>query len=127
MPAIETRDLYQSAVLWPAAGYADPYGDPVVGSAVEIPVRWLTGRRDQAGAQQGTTSYDAQVITDRDVKVGSRLWLGTLDTYLGTGSDDVPSNVHIVVASSSTPDLKARFTRYTLGLVRYREARGPSS
>lgn len=102
MPAIETANRKQKAVLWAASGH-DDYGEPKVNSAVELSVRWTEGREETTDAQGEVVSYDATVRVDREIAVGSVLWKGKLA--------DVPSptsDLFRVVARKTVPDLKGR-------------------
>lgn len=119
MPALETRDLTQRAVLWPAQGYSD-YGEAKVGAPVEVPVRWLWGQAEALDKDGGTVALDAQAVVDREVPVGSKMWLGTLEGWYATGSGGTDAMLLEVKTSSEALDLKGRFAGREVGLMRFR-------
>ncbi len=109
---IEVANMNQKAVLYAANGY-DDYGEPKVAAAVEIDVRWLTGRRESIDAQGNTIALDSQAVVDRNIPIGSALWLGALA--------DIPSPVtdlQTVIDYQETPDIKARNFRRTITLAK---------
>ena len=112
MPAIETSDLHQKAVLWTTSGF-DDYGDPTIGSPVELNVRWETGQKESLDSQGNTIALDSIAVVDQAVAVGSVMWLGALA--------DVPSpatDLRSVVGYSEIPDLKNREFRRTVSLMK---------
>lgn len=117
MPAPEYRHRYQPAVLWPTVGY-DAYGQPALGSPVEI--------RTQGGSDQmrvldplgNTVTLDATLIVDRDIAIGSRIWMGELADWYGTGSGMIDQEVMEVKTFNSTPDIRNRATFREIGLMR---------
>ena len=117
MPAPEVSDRYQDAVLWPANGW-DNHGRPTVGTPCGIKVRWLTKRSRVQDAQGNTLMLDATAIVGQRITVGSRMWLGDLDDWLGVGSGGTDNELMEVKAYNETPDLKGRFTQKTVGLMR---------
>lgn len=118
MPTLEQLDRYQKAVYWPYVS-TDDYGEAVVGVAQELTVRWVNRRREVLDANGNTVSIDATVITDREIAIGSRMWLGSIDDLPGTGSADPPtSNIMTVVAYNKTPSLLARETHHEVLLSR---------
>lgn len=121
MPAPETSNRYQHAVLWERTG-ADRYGEPTRGEPVELRVRWVQKRGEVTDAQGNRTPLDAAVVVDRQIPVGSLLWLGTLDSWQGTGSVGADSELHEVVTYSETPDVKGRVALRSVGLKRFRDA-----
>lgn len=132
MPPFEEMDRYQSAVLWEVNGY-DAYGQPTVdrGGPVELSVRWNYVKKEAPGPDEAGVLLDATVVTDRVIKVGSRMWPGELADYLGTGSGsgfDDSSDVYRVVYCNRTFDLKGgRAKRYDVGLMKFREGAGEAS
>lgn len=124
MPQPERSYRRQDAVLWEASGNVDSYGVPLLEAPVDIKVRWNKVRaqaRDQAG---NPTNIDATVVVDRVVPVGSRMWLGTHEDFLGTGSSGGTTEVMEVVRYEETPDVKARASRKMVYLARYKDAQG---
>lgn len=121
MPALETMDLYQRAVLWTSAGW-DGFGQPKVNSPVEISVRWLDKKRNILDADGGTIALDVQVIAAQTIPVNSLLWLGTLVQFniANVGSNPTLEICQVKVFNVS-PDIKNRFKRYDYGLMRYKD------
>lgn len=115
MPALETLSRCQKAVVWDA-DEPDSYGRMGVGTAREITVRWVEHRRQGTDAQGNTISYDATVITNERIEVGSAMWLGKLADLPAS-----PTDVFRVVAYDETPDIKARNTSRQVSLVRLRD------
>lgn len=120
MPAIETAYRRQKAVLWPWSGY-DSYAEPLRGEPVEIDVRWLNKSREVPGPQGSPITVDATAVVDREIVVGSLMWLGELADWYGTGSAGDDTALMEVVAYGEVPDLKGRDIRRTVGLVYFRD------
>lgn len=120
MPAQERAFVRQTAILWPATG-TDAYGQPTVGPPVEIPVRWLTQRREVRDPLGNTVMLDAEAVVLQWIAVGSRLWLGTLDEWYGvtgTGSAAPDTELMTVRLFEETLDLKNRVAFRMVGLMR---------
>jgi hypothetical protein len=119
MPQPELANRTQRAVLWPMLGY-DAYGQATVGPPVEILVRWDTKRRETLDREGNSIALDATAVVDRRIDIGSRMWLGPISEWLGTGSleEDTHSGVMEVRSYSETPDIKGRFTFRVVGLMR---------
>jgi hypothetical protein len=113
MPAFETMDRHQTAVLWTTS--RGDYSGPVRDAGVELKVRWVWGQRFLRKPSGEDVQVDATVVVDRDVKEGSLMYLGTLPYWAGTGSADDPVLMEVVVVNEAS-DLKNRFVRRTLGL-----------
>ena len=122
MPAFEVFDLNQKAVLWPTAGPKDRYGVLQVGDPVEIFVRWENTRCEMLNSKGEVIGVDASVVTDRDITVGSRMWLGELADWYGTGSGVEDDEVMQVLSVEKATDLKGRILRRELLLCRYKNA-----
>ena len=121
MPALEVMDLNQRAVLWPRKG-TDLNGQPTVDVALrrEIKVRWNAKSHEVLAADGSTIAADGLVVVKQDVAVGSILWLGALDDIPGTSY--VPqSGLMQVIRFNDTKDLKGRFTRRTLSVMRWND------
>lgn len=124
MPAIETADLLQTAVLWEAAP-ANRHGDPQVIAAVELNarnmtgVRWILKRRDILDSQGNKVAVDGTVVASRSIPPNSLLWLGRLaDVPEGGPTSDIME----VITNDVTPDVKVRNNRYEHSIKRYRDA-----
>lgn len=114
---METDHRTEDAVLWPATGQNDELGNPIVGDPIQIKVRWEWYRRDSLGRQTNPTSVDAMVVVDRDIPIGSRMWLGSLLDLPGT-SFTPESYQCIVKMRGYIKDIKGRAVRRTVGLMR---------
>ena len=114
MPSQERRERHQWAVIWPASTTKDDYGEYVLGSPVEIRVRWVERRHQVPSLSSEPVMADVQLHTDYDVTNGSVLWLGRLEDYYGTGSSGDESITCVAVGRNVVPDIKARATlRYS--------------
>jgi len=113
---METSDLHQLAVYWTANGY-DDYGEPKIDAAVEISTRWEIGNFEALDPQGNTISVDALVVVDREIPIGSILWLGDLADLPADPANYV--DLRQVVSTSYVPDVKNRATRRTVGVIRH--------
>ena len=113
MPAIESADRKQKAVLWAATG-VDDYGEHKVSAAVEIRVRWEEKRREGVNPNGNTIAVEATVVVDRVIAIGSIMWLGKKADLA-----DPPVNLKQVMGRGEIPDTKGRKTRRTVLLVRH--------
>lgn len=111
---LETTELRQKAVLWPASGI-DRAGHHKRGSAEEICVRWQYSNTEATDRQGNRIAIDATVVVDRAVSVGSILWLGSLLEHNAAAS---PGDYCRVVSFSTIPDIKNQNTRRVLYLQR---------
>jgi hypothetical protein len=121
MPALETSDLNQWAVLWSAGDYPDEFGNYVRNDPEEIRVRWEHGVRDLLDPKGNSIEINAIVFTRQEIPIGSNLWEGQLADFLGTGSIGDDDNIMQVKLEKRTPDVKARNNRRAYGLVRYKD------
>lgn len=113
MPALEKLFRHQKAVLWEASG-KDDYGEVTVDAAAEITVRWAERRREGVDPQGNTIAIDATAVVDREIAVGSIMWLGALV--------DLPTpltDLNQVVNYNSIPDIKGREFYRTVSLIKY--------
>jgi hypothetical protein len=125
MPALETSDLLQSAVLWPFSGSYDPYGQPTVAAPVAVEVRWVDKRMEALDPKGDTITVDGFAIVDRHVDVGSLMWLGCPDGLV-TEEDVVPpkhnwGSLVQVKTYNNTPDVRGREQRRKVGLMRWKD------
>lgn len=117
MPELETMDRNQKAVLWLKTG-VDSYSQPLVAETpIELDVRWNHRGSVMTGPTGEPVAVNAVVIVDRDIPLGSSMWLGTLADLSGTGSTP-EEDVMEVVAQSKTYSLCGKYIRRTVGLVR---------
>lgn len=119
MPDIEVSDLDQTAVLWPATGAVDRYGEPAVGDGEEIAVRWEWRQSEAPGPQGGTILLDAVAVVNQAITKGSLMWLGELADWPGT-ADGGDEDVMRVATYGEIPDLKGRSIRRVVGLQRHK-------
>lgn len=124
MPPIEDQDRHQTAVLWQATGRTDRKGVPILQPPEEVVVRWESVRSESRGEEGDRRTLDATVITHRDIPVGSQMWLGTLDDYMGstgTGSAGADDEMMEVISADKTPDIVGRSYQRSLGLAFVRD------
>lgn len=123
MPDYQTAHRLQYAVLWEFVR-ADSHGEPVVAAPVELEVRWVAKRREMIGPEGTPVAVDATAVVNRDVVVGSIMWLGKkVDLPAGTssfGGELDAETLMQVVAMNRTSDIKQRAVRRTAALVRFR-------
>ena len=103
MPVIEVMNLFRKAVLWTKSGVND-YGVATVEiDPIEINSRWETAPTESGASDNEVQSSQSSVIVDRDIEVGSVIWLGTLA--------DLPapeSQLMQVMSFTKVPDIKCR-------------------
>ena len=113
---LETDELNQKAVLRASDGSSyDDYGEKKIGIATEINVRWKQGRSTTIDVLGNTVALDSKAIVDREVKVGSVMWLGELECLPVSGSIDWRE----VVDYSEIPDIKGEEVRRLVSLQKY--------
>lgn len=120
MPSPEDYDVVDPAVLW-AKSTTDRYGNVVFSSPVQIDVYWNQRRTMMRAPDGSKVAVDAQVAVDREVEVGSKMWLGELADWYGTGSGGQDDEVMEVVAYTDSADLKQIDTRRVVGLARFKD------
>lgn len=107
MPHPTKRHRHQKAVYWEFIREGD-YGAAEVMAPVEITVRWIAGRKDTLDSRGNVVSIDAVLVVNQDIPIHSEMWLGTMDSWLGTGSAGDDTEVLRVVNFKKVPDLKGR-------------------
>lgn len=116
MPAFETADLQQNAVIWLSVGQ-DRYGSPVLSQPQEIKCRWLVDLGQSADPQSNTVQGTGKLIvslTEHQVPNGSIIREGKICDI------STPVNkLFIVTLVDGIPDLKNRNQRTTLTVMRY--------
>lgn len=125
MPPIELQARFEAAVYWaPPQGdvKVDDYGETKVDDPVEIKVQWVTNRRQIEAVFSKTVGIDAMAVVDRDIPIDSKMWLGELADWTGTGSGGQDDEVMYVKAFSSQKDIKGRVTRRTVALSKSKDA-----
>lgn len=115
----------QLAVLWPMTSVSS-LNEPVLGSPVEISVRWNTKTSEWLDAQGNEEIRDGIAVVAQDIAIGSLMWLapdqtqGALEQWYGTGSAGNTAQLFEVKAFNSTPDIKGRHRRRTVNLMRFK-------
>ncbi len=131
MPAPELSHQYQAAVYWAmTANSSDGYGQPTLDAPEEIRCRWDDTKRDVLDAQGMRVAVDATAYVDREITVGSELWLGQLDDWLGTGDGpglDDPVDVMVVKTYNATPDVRNRYVTRVIGMMKKANTRNALS
>jgi hypothetical protein len=115
----------QKAVLWTKAGTFDNYGNPVFSEPEEIDCNWKRSRRLASGQQRGTDTVDATMDIKQLIEPGAQVYLGTLETWYGSGSGGNNDLVMIVVSCDECADVRNRVTGYTCAL-QYAKDQSPS-
>ena len=95
--------LKQRAVLW-AFSRRDRNGEPKVSAAVEIAARWEEDLSQSIQADGSPIAINATVDVDRDIAVGSIMWLGELaDLPVG-----VSTGLFEVMGFNKIPDYRGK-------------------
>ena len=112
MPSPETSHLNQKALLWAASGF-DDYGASTVGSVpTEIDVRWEWGKKEGINNQGDPIAWEATVVVDQEIAIGSVMWKGKRADYSTTETKMT------VVDYREVPDIKGRRFRRIVHLAR---------
>lgn len=124
MPPPETFHRHQTAVLWRKIG-DNAQGEPIFDEPEELTPRTGTGVRWEAGGlnplddNREPVNIDAVVVVNTDIVVGSEMWLGTLEEWIGVGSaTDYQDDRMRVIKLIKVPDLKRRKFRREVWLLR---------
>lgn len=119
---METADRYQPALLWEKVGQ-DNHNNTLISPPIEILTRWEKRHEEVTDPNGNTVALSAHVVVDRDVPEGSIMWEGSLEQWNapGTGSSGTSTDLMEVVIKRTTPDIKNRYVRRTLGLKFYRD------
>jgi hypothetical protein len=113
VPAIETDDLYEFAVLWKIYRRGND-AEPRVLAPVQISAKWLLGEKEAVDKHGQTIQSSGDVVVDQDIPVGSIMWEGELKDV-----PDAPSNLHQVIGFKRRTDIKGKETRRRVTLTRY--------
>jgi len=118
MPALQTRNRRQKAVYW-AANSNDKFGEVKVDAAIEIKVRWEKDHNEVLDPKGASIVTEATVVVDREIIIGSILWLGALADLPALVADY--EDLKQAIVYNETPDIKniARKTRRTVKLMKY--------
>lgn len=128
MPAPELSHRFQVAVLWPYEGVSDGYAQPTLGTPVELRVRWEDKQSDQLDPQGRRVRVDATATVDRDVTIGSEMYLGDMNDFAGTALGiDNDTKVMVVKTFNAVPDVRNRYSFKTVGLMKKAATRNASA
>ncbi len=119
MPDPELNGRHQFAVLWRKTG-TDRYGKPVLDDAEEQVVRWENVQKEVQGPQGEPLTVLAEVTVDNEIPLGSVMWEGTLDDWLGTGSAGSDVDLREVLGKETVPDIHGRVSWRIVNLGYYR-------
>ena len=120
MPHQESSHRNQKALLWEATGAFDNYGQPVVGDAEEIDVKWQWSKMGSRQPMIGSRPIEAIVHVGREISEGSHMLLGDEEEWLsGSGVSD--NDVYEVVSYQEATDVKGRGTRRLVKLARFKD------
>ncbi len=119
MPPLETHGRFQKATLWPVSGVSRE-GEVTFGSPREVNVRWVWKESQGVDANGTAIGLSATVILDEEVPIESLMWEGKLADWADASTQD-NNGLMQVKTTGKTPDVKGRFTRYEVGLARYRD------
>ncbi len=105
--SVITKVLKQTAVYWgpPIEGGDGDFGTP---EPVEISCRWDAIEGEVEDPRTHDKQFNSMIMVDRDVEVGGRLYLGTLDS-LSAGEITNPDqfvSTKIIVGFKKIPNFK---------------------
>ena len=83
-------------------------------------MRWNTRRNRALDPQGNTILLDASAVVEREIPVGSIVWLGELAEWSGTGSGDVETELMEVKTYRETPDVRNGEVRRVIGMMKYK-------
>lgn len=104
MPTLETSSLHQKAVLWTASGLDDE-SVVTLNAKIEIDIRTEKRRKESTDAQANPIATVLTVWVDREIAIGSILWIGTLEAWNALSPK---SNLKQVIMYEEIPDIKGR-------------------
>lgn len=113
MPAPETNDLLDPAILWRYSS-KDDYNRPINRPYEEVMINFSLKRRQSTDAKGSVISYDATATTGETYPIDSILWIGELKDM-----PESPTPLYQVKGYSEMSDVKNRETKYKADLVRY--------
>jgi hypothetical protein len=103
---IITKVLKQKAVWWSMTG-TDSTGAHEFADPVEVSVRWDENMKQFVDSNGVKDVSKAQVMVDRDMKVGDALMLGTLDNDI-TSNPNAHTGAGFVRGWTKTPTLNGK-------------------
>jgi len=120
MVYLETASRHQKATYWAAGTETTDDGRKKVLAATEITVRWNNKQSDAIAPEGELIRVDATVVVDRDVEIGSLMWLGEKADWSAS-----VGGLNEVVTFSKVPNVKGTRYRRVVGLVRYSDSLPP--
>jgi hypothetical protein len=126
MPPFEYDDLNQTAVVLPpqlvgGIPRTNRMGEIVYDLPYQTAVRWVYVKRESKDSKGNTITIDADVVAAVSIVVGTIMWLGTMEQYIGTGSAGGDAIEFMRVETRNWGvDLKGRIVRYEYELSRFR-------
>lgn len=120
MVYIESMSRRQNATLWAAGTESTSTGRKKVLASVAIKVRWEDEEHDVLGAGGETIKAHTLVVVDRDIAIGSLMWLGKRANWTAAVGD-----LKEVVSFSKVPNIKGTRFRRVVSLIRYSNALPP--
>ncbi len=115
MPSLEVSSLHQKAVLWTAAGLDDERV-VTINAAIEISVRVERKRKESSNAQANPIATVLMVWVDREIAIGSIMWIGTLEAW---NTLSPKANLKQVIAYEEIPDIKGRESERIVTLQKF--------
>lgn len=103
--SLYSRSLNQTCLYWPTNG-SDAYGQPVFGSAVELPCRWIDKVQEIIKADGTTLKSQTRVLLDEDVMVKGFLKLGELKDINPASTPLENSGTWEILKVDRVPDFK---------------------
>ncbi len=128
MPALETFDCVDDAVVWFLSG-TDVNGNPVVEYPRRAKVRWVDRKTSAGDPQSNRISIDATIACDAclNIPVDSIAWHGRLDQIPGTSDPPEPtSDLYQVKTYTAARDVNGRVCRREYGLQRFNGSEMPT-
>lgn len=124
MPPFEEMDRYDDAVYWERIG-TDRNGRAMYAQPIALEVRWEDTKTEMRQPDGTPVMVSAQVHTIEELPMGSLLYLGTLQYWVGTGSSapTFQPELHMVVSKGAGKSLKGEVFRKTVGVNPYRGKR----
>lgn len=118
MPPVEHIGINQTAVYWEKVG-ENIHLEEILAAPREILCRWIDGETELPDAQGNPIAVQAVAVVKEDLVIGSILRLGTLASYIGSGSALTDDDIAYIQITNKVPDLDVKNYYRSVGLVRY--------
>lgn len=121
MPAPEQGWVTGYAVVWLANGYGEDGSPTIDASPVsDMPVNTSRRQRQIRNAKGELINIDATARVDREVPIGSIVFLGTADEYNAmTEAEQAVAGYYEVIGNSVTHDVKGIEISYKVSLAHH--------